>query len=88
LTPAALGIDLSRSAVPSYLSLRSGSTEPAPRLPTLHEVQHEIQNIDLHYGDDNFSSHLQYRFNWPHSTLATPSPTSARSAGHLAWPGL
>jgi hypothetical protein len=38
LTQAALGIDLFCSAVPSYL-LRSGSTEPASRLPALTQKQ-------------------------------------------------
>jgi YVTN family beta-propeller protein len=39
LTPAVSGIDLCRLAVPSYLFLRSGSTEPAPRLhPSLAET--------------------------------------------------
>src|SRR5437870_480462 len=39
LTPAGLGIDLPSSAVPSYLFLSSGSTEPTPRLhPSLEEA--------------------------------------------------
>src|SRR5438445_13156691 len=39
LTPAGLGIDLPSSAVPSYLFLRSGSTETDPRLqPSLEEA--------------------------------------------------
>src|SRR6266566_1368242 len=52
LTPAVLSIDLSRSAVPTHSSPAVVSTEPAPRLPTLDEVQHEIQNIDVHYRDN------------------------------------
>ena len=39
LTPAVLGIDLCRSAVPTHSSPAVVSTEPAPRLPTLHEEE-------------------------------------------------
>ena len=43
LTPAVLGIDLCRSAVPSYLFLRSGPTDPALGSQLSTRRQHEIQ---------------------------------------------
>jgi hypothetical protein len=43
---------LSRTLLP----VRSGSAEPAPRLPVLTQRrQHEIQNIDMHYRDNVYS---------------------------------
>src|SRR5215813_501507 len=49
LTQDSLRVDLGRFSVPSRPSLRIGSTEPDRRSPTLDEVQHEIQHIDVHY---------------------------------------
>jgi hypothetical protein len=44
------GHRLSRTALPTCLSLRSGSTEPAPRLlDRTQRRQNEIQKADLHY---------------------------------------
>src|SRR5207249_6622770 len=51
LTPAVLSIDLSRSAVPTHSSPAVVSTEPALD-SQLHEVQHEIQNIDVRCRDE------------------------------------
>src|SRR5213593_715130 len=49
LTQVVLGIDLSRSAVPTHSSPAVVSTEPAPRKPSRRR-QHEIQNVDLYFG--------------------------------------
>ena len=48
LTPTVFRVDFSRPAVPSYLFLRSGSTEPAPSTcKPSRRRHHEIQNIDV-----------------------------------------
>src|SRR4029077_16900030 len=73
LTQAVLGIDLSRSAVPSYVFLRSGSTEPDPRLPALTQKQGDIHEklpdilacrVDHSAGFERYSQGSERRQRW------------------------
>src|SRR5437667_11699680 len=90
LTQVVLGIDFSRSAVPTHSSPAVVSTEPGPstRKPSRRR-QHEIQTIDLYFGYNSVRCPWRCRFGWPRSnrttsSLAIPLPISARLEVRLA----